>query len=126
MLGKFTSCSWLLESRLLGIYICNIHQREWSESWGTIFWVHWRLCSQPSKPDSTGLSGGSVKGALPSCLCPHAFQQWDPSLLRHQGWDRNSSQGVGGNKMGFLFFDFSLISNFVPLVSGQPSDSTMT
>ena len=72
------------------------------------------------------LSGGLVKGALPSCLCPHAFQQWDPSLLRLQGWDRNSSQGVGGNKMGFLFFYFSLISNFVPLVSGQPSDSTMT
>ena len=104
MLGKFTSCSWLPESRLLGIYVCNLHQREWSESWGTIFWAHWRLCSQPSNADSTGLSGGSVKGALPSCLYPHAFQQWGQACSDSRDGTGTQIRGVGGNKMGFLFF----------------------
>ena len=51
-----------------------------SEGWVTVFRVPWGLCSQPSKPDSTGLEGRSVKDTLPSHLSPSS-----PAYLSSRG-----------------------------------------
>ena len=56
-----------------------------------------RLWSKSGKPERRGLRGISIKRSLLGCLDTTPSQQWDPSLLRLQGWQ---VRRVGGNKQG--------------------------
>lgn len=66
-------------------------------------------------------------GAHPAQLClHHPVHQWDPGLLRLQGWDSISCQGDQKEQNEHAFFSFYFNLQFVLLVSGQPPDSIMT
>ena len=83
--------------------------------------------SQPSKPNSTGLSGGSVKAPCPAVSTPMHSSSGTQACSGSRDGIATHVRGSEGTKWdSFSFFHFSLISSFVPLVSGQPSDSTMT
>ena len=66
-------------------------------------------------------------GAHPAQLSlHHPVHQWDPGLLRLQGWDSISCQGDQREQNEHVFFSFFFNLQFVLLVNGQPPDSIMT
>ena len=97
-----------------------------SEDWATVFWVPWGLCSQPSKPDSTGLwvlyHQHPARGLCPiqSSMGTHACSGSREGITAHV-------REVGGNKWAFLFLLLLFFNlHFYASVSVQPPDSTMT
>ena len=86
------------------------------------------LCSQPSKPDSTGLGAGGLYYQHPTRgLCPIQSSTGTHACSGSREGIAAQVREVGGNKWAFLFLLLLFFNlHFYASVSVQPPDSTMT